>query len=146
MQCAMYVVLAQVAGVLAADPAPPLWTREWWAEFWLSPAVGGLAAAVAAVFALIGVLSRAGADRTAARTIRKNEVDDFAELRRQQVEDRSVQHWWQMYLWTINHMDSLLDDPDSGIRMFVALKRTAPGPTEKSLVAVAIDMFTAKAG
>ncbi|WP_142158345.1 hypothetical protein [Cellulomonas sp. SLBN-39] len=134
------------------DPATVLGSGAWWAEFWTSSAVGGLAALIAAVLALIGVLLRARHDRREAETARAAEeavalqrrqdaLEDAQRRRQDELDDSAATHWWAMYTWAIGHMVELRRDPDAGKDFLEALWVEATNSVQKSLVAVAIDML-----
>lgn len=138
----------------ALDPALDLGSEAWWATFWISPAVGGLAALTAAVIAYIGIRHQvrgattiADANRTADATkvaaARTAQVDDATELRRQTIQDGLEKRWWDRWQWAMDHLDDLRVDVPTGQAYLEALYTEATTTSQQAMVAVAIEMLLA---
>jgi len=136
------------------DPALDLGSEAWWATFWISPAVGGLAALTAAVIAYLGIRHQvkgaatvADANRTAEATkvadARTAQVDDATELRKQAIQDGIERRWWDRWQWAMDHLDDLRADLPTGQAYLEALFTEATTTSQEAMVAVAIDMLLA---
>lgn len=107
---------------------PSLWTEAWFSEFLRSAGFGGVAAVLAATVGLIGVWRRSQLDRRLAR-------DSRAAV----VEDNAADRWWSMYQWSLAQLGTL--DAERALVLLTELDSQAPGPAERALVSVAIDLY-----
>lgn len=131
--------LLSAAVALSDDRVPSLGTREWFAEFLLSPAVAGLAAVVAAGVGVWTTWARIRTDRELAREERGRAAAAAALLRQAEIEDRDRAQWWETYRWAVDHVDRIA--PVVALDFFSQLGSAAPDPVSVALVGVALNQY-----
>ena len=140
--------------VSATDVIPTLWSEDWWSEFFRSPGFGAVVAVLAAIIGIITVLIRGHIERRQAKDTRehehelkiatetrKHELEIATETRKHESDAAYAGHWWDMYRWVLDQLDTL--NYDRAALLLDALYVQAPKDAERALVSVAVDLLLA---
>ncbi|MFF1530099.1 hypothetical protein [Cellulomonas sp. NPDC058312] len=118
-----------------------LWSGEWVAAFFLSPAVTGVAAVVAATIGLRVARVRARVDRDLAAEQHRRDARAAELVRAAAVEDRDRAQWWVAFTWATERLGrgpgSRATDRLASHRVLYALAGATDDPVRSALVALA---------
>lgn len=124
---------------VSGTPTPDLGTREWFSEFFLSPAVAGFAALIAALLGVYSTVAHLRANRAEAHAERLRVSAAASLVRQADVEDRDRAQWWESYKWAAGHSNTL--EPRKAVDLFTALSASAPDEVSAALVAALVSSY-----
>jgi hypothetical protein len=112
-----------------------LWSGEWVAAFFLSPAVTGVAAVVAATIGLRVARVRARVDRDLAAEQHRRDARAAELVRAAALEDRDRAQWWVAFTWVVARLGDV--GPRTADLALGALSDATDDPVRAALLRLA---------